>query len=116
LLVWLLIVHFVNFKQRNHTLFGNVWSSIKRPVPFVNTSNNKRGGKLNTNGHISATTIAAASAMHAVNMSPSDSFDPNQFAQLNDVHNHITKGILQARVNNELAQSETNRSLPGPVS
>ena len=53
--------------------------------------------------------------MHAVNMSPSENFDPNQFNQLNDVHNHITKGILQARVNNELSLNDQNRSLQGDI-
>ncbi|XP_055528611.1 uncharacterized protein LOC129720826 isoform X2 [Wyeomyia smithii] len=46
------------FHQRNHSLFGNMWSSIRRPGQF-----SRKG---NVAPKTSATSVAATSAMQAV--------------------------------------------------
>uniref|UniRef100_A0A1Q3G4E2 Voltage-dependent L-type calcium channel subunit alpha n=2 Tax=Culex tarsalis TaxID=7177 RepID=A0A1Q3G4E2_CULTA len=54
--------------RRNHTLFGSMWSSIRRPGQF-----SKKGG--NVAPKTSATSAAASAAMHAV-LSGADEFQP----------------------------------------
>lgn len=83
--------------RRNHTLFGNVWSSIRRPGPFG--SKEKWSAK---NSKMSATSMAASAAMHTVLTGPNDG--PSQTdtkPKLNCVnstttYNHIAESILHA--------------------
>lgn len=66
--------------RRNHTLFGSMWSSIRRPGQF-----SKKGG--NVAPKTSATSAAASAAMHAV-LSGADEFQPQY---IKNGFNHKTK-------------------------
>lgn len=68
--------------RRNHTLFGNMWSSIRRPSQFSKKGNNVAP-------KTSATTAAAAAAMHAV-LSGAEAYKV-PYCQINNGFNRIAK-------------------------
>uniref|UniRef100_A0A6E8W4T5 Voltage-dependent calcium channel alpha-1 subunit IQ domain-containing protein n=2 Tax=Anopheles coluzzii TaxID=1518534 RepID=A0A6E8W4T5_ANOCL len=83
--------------RRNHTLFGNVWSSIRRPGPFGskqkwNSNNNK----------MSATSMAASAAMHTVLSGPNDGSSQTEMkpkqncVNSSNTYNHVAESILHA--------------------
>ncbi|XP_055631874.1 muscle calcium channel subunit alpha-1 isoform X2 [Toxorhynchites rutilus septentrionalis] len=70
--------------RRNHTLFGNMWSSIRRPGQFPKKGNNVAP-------KTSATTVAATAAMHAV-LSGAEGCK-TQYSHINNGFNRISKKV-----------------------
>ncbi|XP_062707905.1 muscle calcium channel subunit alpha-1 isoform X1 [Aedes albopictus] len=68
--------------RRNHTLFGNMWSSIRRPGQFP-----KKGS--NVAPKTSATSAAATAAMHAV-LSGAEAYKA-PYCQINNGFNRMAK-------------------------
>uniref|UniRef100_A0A182YN24 Voltage-dependent L-type calcium channel subunit alpha n=1 Tax=Anopheles stephensi TaxID=30069 RepID=A0A182YN24_ANOST len=95
--------------RRNHTLFGNVWSSIRRPGPF----GSKQKWSSNNN-KMSATSMAASAAMHTVLTGPNDgSSQTDMKPKLNCVnssntYNHVAESILHAVHDDPLGRSFGN--------
>ncbi|XP_049285338.1 muscle calcium channel subunit alpha-1-like isoform X3 [Anopheles funestus] len=95
--------------RRNHTLFGNVWSSIRRPGPF----GSKQKWSSNNN-KMSATSMAASAAMHTVLTGPNDGSSQTDIKpKLNCVnssntYNHVAESILHAVHDEPLGRSFGN--------
>ncbi|XP_049533955.1 muscle calcium channel subunit alpha-1-like isoform X5 [Anopheles darlingi] len=95
--------------RRNHTLFGNVWSSIRRPGPFGTKQ------KWSGNHKMSATSAAASAAMHTVlsGTNENQKHEPSK-PKVNAVHSggvgysHIAESILHAVHDDPLANSYGN--------
>lgn len=68
--------------RRNHTLFGNMWSSIRRPGQFPKKGNNVAP-------KTSATSAAATAAMHAV-LSGAEAYKA-PYCQINNGFNRMAK-------------------------
>lgn len=93
--------------QRNHTLFGNVWSSIRRPGPFGNKQ------KWSGNHKMSATSAAASAAMHTVLSGANENQKPEPpkakvNATLSGGYSHIAESILHAVHDDPLRHSLGN--------
>lgn len=105
---------FIIFFQRNHTLFGSVWSSMRKQKPFSrnrmlksSTNNNNSSNVMNNN-----TISLASSAVHnmtSTTVAISGDYLGNDYGKMNNSNafvqrdrlsdglNSITKSILQQR-------------------
>uniref|UniRef100_A0AAG5DDX1 Voltage-dependent L-type calcium channel subunit alpha n=3 Tax=Anopheles atroparvus TaxID=41427 RepID=A0AAG5DDX1_ANOAO len=98
--------------RRNHTLFGNVWSSIRRPGPF----GSKQKWSSNNN-KMSATSMAASAAMHTVLTGPSDGPSHEPKPKQNCVsgsagYSHIAESILHAVHDDPMMRTNGNGLRP----
>jgi hypothetical protein len=108
----------ISVLQRNHTLFGSVWSSMRKQKPFsrnriLKSSNNNNNNTMNNNTmslatnavHNMAKTVALPGNYLENDYSHSDSYVQRE--RLTDGLNSITKSILQQRgVNSQLEQHD----------
>lgn len=111
--------------QRNHTLFGSVWSSMRRQKPFsrnrmLKSSNNNNSNSVMNNNTISLATSAVQNMAGTTGLS--GDYLENEYGKMGnnspfvqrerlaDGLNNITKSILQQR--GVMGQLEQHDDIP----